>query len=84
MRMRARRTPMLKSRGGFLFGIAIMGLFSLIGSFLLLGAWVTFEDDDLDNGIVFLSFGAMFFIAGTSALIGSIREVGPPGFSRGP
>ena len=73
MRMRPRRTPVLQSRGWFVFGIAFMGLFSVIGSFLLLGAWSCFEEGDGKNGLLFLSFGAAFFTAGTFSIWGSFR-----------
>jgi hypothetical protein len=74
MRMRARRSPVLQSRGAFLFGIAFMGLFALIGSLILLGAWFSFEGGDLEAGLLFLSFGSMFFTAGTFGIWGSFRE----------
>jgi hypothetical protein len=74
MRMRPRRSPALQSRGWFAFGIAFMGLFSLIGSFLLLGAWACFDEGDSETGLLLLSFGATFFTAGTLAIRGSFRE----------
>jgi len=74
MRMRPRRTPVLQPRGWFVFGIAFMGLFTLIGSFLLLGAWIIFEEGDLEGGLLFLSFGAMFFTAGTFSTWSSFRD----------
>ena len=74
MRMRYRRTPVLQSRGWFVFGITVMGLFSAIGSFILLGAWFSFEEGDLESGLLFLSFGAMFFTASTFGAWSSFRD----------
>ncbi|MFQ5416640.1 MAG: hypothetical protein ACE5FL_06255, partial [Myxococcota bacterium] len=72
--MRARRAPALQSRAAFAFVIAAMGLFSAIGVFLLLGGWLSFEESDLENGPIFLAFGAMFFTAGSFGIWGSVRD----------
>jgi len=74
MRMRSRRSPALQSRGWFAFGITFMGVFSLIGAFLLLGAWAFLDEGDSENGLLLLSFGSAFFAAGTLGIRGSFRE----------
>lgn len=74
MRMRSRRSPALQSQGWFAFGITFMGVFSLIGAFLLLGAWAFLDEGDSENGLLLLSFGSAFFAAGTLGIRGSFRE----------
>jgi len=64
----------LQSRAAFLFGIAIIGLFGVIGTFILMGAWFSFEEGDPEYVFLFGAFGSMFFTAGVFGIWRTCRD----------
>lgn len=73
--MRARRSPIMQSRGSALFATAFMLVFLVIGLFLLLGAWVLAGDGDVDDALILLAFGTPFSLAAIFGIRGTWREL---------
>ena len=74
MRMRFRRSPMVKSRAAMFFMTAFALLFLAIGALLVLFATWSAEEGDTEDMLLFGAFGSTFCTAAVFTVFGTWRD----------